>query len=83
MENQKRMESLLKSLNPHDRAAVIMYYWYDFSYEEIADSLSLTVSAVKSRLHRARLTLAQTWQKQGANSYNIETERNAHGSPAF
>src|SRR4030067_3195777 len=80
-ENQKKVEDLLKSLNPHDRAAVVMYYWYDFSYDEIAHSLSLTVSAVKSRLHRARLTLAQTWQKQGAQ--NFSTERKTHESPAF
>ena len=81
MENQQKVEALLKSLNSHDRAAVVMYYWYDFSYEEIAHSLSLTVSAVKSRLHRARLTLAQTWQRQGANKFS--TERKTHESPAF
>lgn len=80
-ENQRRVQASLKSLNPHDRAAVIMYYWYDFSYEEIAQSLSLTISAVKSRLHRARLTLAQTWQEQGVN--NLTTERKTNESPAF
>ena len=79
MENQKNVQTLLRSLSPPDRAAVIMYYWYDFSYEEIAQSLSLSVSAVKSRLHRARHTLAHTWQEQGA--YSIE--RKTHESPAF
>jgi RNA polymerase sigma-70 factor (ECF subfamily) len=79
MENQKHVQTLLRSLSPHDRAAVIMYYWYDFSYEEIAKSLSLTVSAVKSRLHRARHSLAQTWHEQGA--YSIERKTNE--SPAF
>ena len=81
LEEQKKIEELLKSLNSQDRAAVVMYYWYDFSYEEIAHSLSTSVSAVKSRLHRARLALAQTWQKQGTN--NFSTERKAHESPAF
>jgi RNA polymerase sigma-70 factor, ECF subfamily len=81
LEDQKKVAELLKSLNPQDRAAVVMYYWYDFSYEEIAQSISITVSAVKSRLHRARLTLAQTWQKQGTN--NFSTERKTHESPAF
>jgi RNA polymerase sigma-70 factor (ECF subfamily) len=81
LEDQKKIEVLLKSLNSQDRAAVVMYYWYDFSYEEIAKSLSITVSAVKSRLHRARLILAQTWQKQGAN--NFSAERKPHESPAF
>jgi RNA polymerase sigma-70 factor (ECF subfamily) len=81
LEDQKKVEVLLKSLNSQDRAVVVMYYWYDFSYEEIAQSLSITVSAVKSRLHRARLILAQTWQKQGAN--NFSAERKPHESPAF
>jgi RNA polymerase sigma-70 factor (ECF subfamily) len=81
MEDQKRVQALLKTLNPHDRAAVIMYYWYDFSYEEIAKSLSLTPSAVKSRLHRARLNMAQSWSDQKGS--NFIPERKTHESSAF
>jgi RNA polymerase sigma-70 factor (ECF subfamily) len=77
-QEQQRMQDLLKTLNPHDRAAVIMYYWYDFSYEEIATSLSLTISAVKSRLHRSRLSMAQSWSEQ-KNSQLI-SERKAYES---
>lgn len=80
-EDQKRVQALLKSLSPADRAAVIMYYWYDFSYDEISDSLSLTVSAVKSRLHRARLAMAQAWTDQ--NMTNFVPERKAHESPTL
>jgi len=77
-EDQKRVQALLKTLSPSDRAAVIMYYWYDFSYEEISHSLALTVSAVKSRLHRARLTMAQSWSEQKVS--NFVPERTAHES---
>lgn len=77
-EDQKRVQALLKTLSPADRAAVIMYYWYDFSYDEISHSLSLTVSAVKSRLHRARLTMAQSWSDQKVS--NFVPERKAHES---
>jgi RNA polymerase sigma-70 factor (ECF subfamily) len=80
-EDQKRVQTLLKTLSPHDRAAVVMYYWYDFSYEEIAQSLSLSLSAVKSRLHRARLTMAQSWSEQ-KGSYFVP-ERKANESSAF
>jgi RNA polymerase sigma-70 factor (ECF subfamily) len=80
-EDQQRVQALLTTLNPQDRAAVVMYYWYDFSYEEIADSLKLTVSAVKSRLHRARLSLAQTWTEHEAKKYSAE--RRQHESPAL
>jgi RNA polymerase sigma-70 factor (ECF subfamily) len=77
-EDQKRVQALLKTLSPQDRAAVVMYYWYDFSYEEISDSLSLTVSAVKSRLHRARLTMAEAWSEHKVS--NFVPERKAHES---
>ena len=80
-QDQVRVQALLKTLNPHDRAAIVMYYWYDFSYDEIARSLSLTPSAVKSRLHRARLTMAQAWSNQKGNIFM--PERNPHGSSAF
>ncbi len=82
-EEQNNVRRILDSLSPTDRAAVIMYYWYDFSYDEIAKALSLTMSAVKSRLHRARLNMAKNWQDQ--NTQHISAERRRHGerSPAF
>jgi DNA-directed RNA polymerase specialized sigma24 family protein len=60
-----------------------MLYWYDLSYEEIAETLSMTVSSVKSRLHRARQAMAQSWAEQ---EISVKTERrqNDHAqSPAF
>ena len=80
-EDQGKVQAVLKTLSPADRAAVVMYYWYDFSYDEIAHSLSLTVSAVKSRLHRARLTMAQSWNTQNAGNFALE--RKAHESPTL
>jgi len=44
------------------RAAVVLRYWYDLSYVEIGQALSLSESAVKSRLHRARRQLADLWR---------------------
>jgi RNA polymerase sigma-70 factor (ECF subfamily) len=80
-EDQRKVQALLSTLNPHDRAAVVMYYWYDLSYEEIASSLSLTTSAVKSRLHRARLSMAEAWSKQ--TGINYLPERSPHESSAL
>jgi RNA polymerase sigma-70 factor (ECF subfamily) len=59
----------------------VMRYWYDFSYEEIGESLSLTISAVKSRLHRARRELAVLWAEQAPLPQAVERTR--HESPAF
>lgn len=82
-EEGERVKALLESLSPTDRAAVVMYYWYDFSYTEIASALSLSLSAVKSRLHRARRAMAQEWMKR--QDQILTVERNPHGerSPAF
>ncbi len=68
LEESSQMRRLLGKLGTQDRAAVILRYWYEFSEEEIARSLSLTVSAVKSRLHRARKELAQNYQETQAVS---------------
>jgi RNA polymerase sigma-70 factor (ECF subfamily) len=52
------VQKLLGQLSPEYRAAVVLRYWYDYSYAEIADIMDTTESAVKSRLFRARQALA-------------------------
>jgi RNA polymerase sigma-70 factor (ECF subfamily) len=80
-EDQRRVKALLGSLSSQDRAAVVLYYWYDFSYEEIAEALKMTVSAVKSRLHRARLSMSQHWKETESKAMLVE--RKHYESPAF
>lgn len=80
LEERGQLQNLLARLGPQDRAAIILRYWYEFSEEEIAKSLSLTVSAVKSRLHRARKELALSWESQSTASL---AERRKHESPAL
>jgi len=62
-EKESALRDLLRHLGPQDRAAIVLRYWYDLSNEEIARSLSLSVEAVKSRLHRARRELAKRWDE--------------------
>lgn len=81
-EDQRKVQALLASLSPQDRAAVVMRYWYDFSYEEIAESLSTTVPAVKSRLHRARNALAQSWTEQGKSAAGLERKQHGEAKPS-
>lgn len=57
-ERSMMVQELLHELSPDYRAAVILRYWYDMSYAEIAETLETTESAIKSRLFRARQTLA-------------------------
>jgi RNA polymerase sigma-70 factor (ECF subfamily) len=79
-EDRDRLHVLIKNLDETDRAAIIMRYWYDYSEIEIAESLKLTVSAVKSRLHRSRRALAGMWQEEKPRT---RTERRPYESPAF
>lgn len=81
-QTQERVHAMLNGLDATDRAAIIMRYWYDYSEKEIAESLRLTVSAVKSRLHRARKELAGVWQEE-EDDLLAEMERRQHESPAF
>jgi RNA polymerase sigma-70 factor, ECF subfamily len=65
-EREGEIQALLNLLPPKDRSALVMRYWYDLSYDEIAQATATTVSAVKSRLHRARETLALAVGQTGA-----------------
>jgi DNA-directed RNA polymerase specialized sigma24 family protein len=38
---------------------VTLFYWEDMSYAEIEEVTDLTISAIKSRLFRARRSLAE------------------------
>lgn len=53
-EAKDTLYALLNAIPPDYRAAVILRYWHDMSYEEIAEALETTVNAIKSRLFRAR-----------------------------
>jgi len=59
---QDQIRLLLDTLEAPYRAAVVLRYWYDLSYEEIAETMGTTESAIKSRLHRARRMLAERLQ---------------------
>lgn len=62
-EKQALVQDILAELPETDRAAVILQFWHDYSYDEIAEALDLSSSAVKSRLFRARRLMAEKWQE--------------------
>jgi RNA polymerase sigma-70 factor (ECF subfamily) len=58
---KQRREQVRQSIGvlpPDYRAAIVLRYWYNMSYREIAGVMDTTESAIKSRLHRARRMLA-------------------------
>jgi RNA polymerase sigma-70 factor (ECF subfamily) len=67
----------LADLNENDRAVLVLRYFYELSEDEICQALSITKSAVKSRLHRAREHMAEQWQDDQGN---LTAERRQHES---
>ncbi|HEX9476609.1 MAG TPA: sigma-70 family RNA polymerase sigma factor [Candidatus Dormibacteraeota bacterium] len=47
----------LAQLDPSYRLPILLHYYADLPLEQVAQSLNLTVPAIKSRLHRARALL--------------------------
>jgi RNA polymerase sigma-70 factor (ECF subfamily) len=64
------VQRLLDTLPASYRTPVILRYWYDMSYREIAETMGVTESTIKTRLHRARAKLAQQVAvKTGGNAH--------------
>ena len=62
-QEREQVQTMLTELRATDRAAIVLRYWYDMSNPEIAQVLSLSTAAVRTRLHRARKALAQSWTR--------------------
>lgn len=50
-----RLSAVLAELTRQDRELLLLVAWTDLTYEESAQALGVSVSAVKSRLHRIRV----------------------------
>ena len=61
-DRQKYLEIGLGRLEPEERALLKMYYYDDFSMDEISVITSLSVSNVKVKIHRSRKKLLQELQ---------------------
>jgi RNA polymerase sigma-70 factor, ECF subfamily len=57
LEQRHLIQRAFRKLSPEEREILILREVEGFTGEEVAEMLSLTVAAAKSRLHRARLRL--------------------------
>jgi RNA polymerase sigma-70 factor (ECF subfamily) len=94
-EQSVEMQKLLQALEPDYRLPLILRYWEDYSYEDIAAAMEITVAAVKSRLFRARQQIAKLYSDgeaattpPGAGAHTITNQsskskesRQAFGEP--
>lgn len=85
-ERDRRIRQVLNELPEQYRLVIVLRYWHDLSYDEIAEITESSQSAIKSRLHRARLAMvkglhedrisAQAQQSQPAGSRGlVSTDR--------
>jgi RNA polymerase sigma-70 factor (ECF subfamily) len=58
-EEEQRVHAAIQELSPKLRIVTVLRYQQQLSYEEIAETLELSLGTVKSRLSRAHLALAE------------------------
>ncbi len=83
-EQSADMQLLIGQLDPDYRTPLVLRYWEEMSYEEIATAMGLTIAAVKSRLFRARQQLAALYADREAAttppSSGVKAKRQARES---
>lgn len=70
-QRDERVRDALGELPEDYRDVVIAHYHLDLGLQEIADRLSITESAVRSRLHRARSRLRSLLEKRDLDAYTV------------
>ncbi len=60
------MGRALEHLSPEHRSILLLRYYHDLSYQEIADTLEIKLGTVMSRLSRAKIRLQQVLSKDDA-----------------
>ena len=79
-EEVEEIQKHLAKLNPNDRAILVLRYFHELSEDEICTALSISKSAVKSRLHRARLHMSEQLINE---KIRIKVEGKYHESQAI
>jgi RNA polymerase sigma-70 factor (ECF subfamily) len=59
VERSERLERALRELPDHQRVALVLFHFEELSYQDIAGKLGVSLSKVKSDIHRGREALKQ------------------------
>ncbi len=63
-EELKEIDSYLKNINTKYREVIVLYYFEDKNYKEIADILGIPISTVGIRLKRGREQIKKYYEKR-------------------
>jgi len=66
---QRRVKAALDTLPYGYRAPLVLRYYNELSYKEIAEVLSLPEGTVKTRIHRAKVMLKERIEQNGVMNY--------------
>lgn len=80
-EDRDEVRRLLLLLPEKYRLVIVLRYWYDLSYKEIAEVTRLSEAAVKTRLHRARALLGAHLAGEGTHPFLRSEGDERHGAP--
>ncbi|MEZ4832179.1 MAG: sigma-70 family RNA polymerase sigma factor [Caldilineaceae bacterium] len=81
-ERSNELQALLNELEPDYRTPLILRYWHEYSYQEIAETMQISLAAVKSRLFRARQKLAEFYEQSQATALPVDAVPATAGRPA-
>jgi RNA polymerase sigma-70 factor, ECF subfamily len=59
------IDDALRRLPPHQRVPLVLYHFEDFSYQEIAQRLGISLAKVKTDIARARAAMLPMLKSQG------------------
>jgi RNA polymerase sigma-70 factor (ECF subfamily) len=63
LETVQKVQNALQEMPDGLREILILAYYDQMAYKEIADSLEIPLGTVKSRLHKAVITFGQIWKR--------------------
>jgi RNA polymerase sigma factor (sigma-70 family) len=61
---KEKLKAAIQQLKPADASVITLFYLHEKSVQEVAQIMDLTVSNVKTKLHRLREALRQQLEKQ-------------------
>ena len=70
-ETAQRVRQIIADLPENLRAILILAYFEQFSYKQMAEILSIPIGTVKSRLHTAVMQFAKKWESTNRSDDNL------------
>jgi RNA polymerase sigma-70 factor (ECF subfamily) len=77
------IRDVIDAMPPHLREILLLSYFQQLSYNQIADSLEIPLGTVKSRLHAAVASFAKAWEarERAASSGNGDSDSTSGEPP--